>query len=163
MDMKKLLEKEIGGFPAAPAAAQGRSNQLAQGFTLLELIMVIVVIGILASIAVPNYFKAKNRAIGKEAISNLKLIAAAERIYKMENNAYATCTCTNPSNCAAASGCNYILKLILNTTNWRYTVTGSASSVNATATYQSGSSCKYNIDSSDFDAEPVKSGGSGCP
>ena len=134
------------------------------GFTLIELILVVSVVVTLALIAIPSYIKSKNRAIGKEAISNLKLIAAAERIYKMENSSYCNCSCTSASNCAVdGSGCNSVLRLMLNTVNWQYDVTGSASSITGTATYVADSSCKYNISSADFDADPVKAGAASCP
>jgi len=136
-----------------------------RGFTLLELILVVVVVTILATIAVPNYAKSKRKAIAKEAISNLKLIAAAERIYRMENDFYvSSCSCSDSATCAAEStGCNALLKLMLNTTNWEYSVSGSTTAVTATATYKANSTCTYSIASSDFNADPVKSGGSSCP
>ncbi|MDP2938962.1 MAG: prepilin-type N-terminal cleavage/methylation domain-containing protein [Candidatus Omnitrophota bacterium] len=59
-----------------------------KAFTLLELIVTIIIIGILASIALPNYTKAMERSRDQEAITNLKLIKAAERIYLAENNSY---------------------------------------------------------------------------
>ncbi|MFH0855042.1 MAG: prepilin-type N-terminal cleavage/methylation domain-containing protein [Candidatus Omnitrophota bacterium] len=152
MNKKIPLEKSIGekGFSLA-------------GFTLLELLLVVTVIVILALIAIPGYNKSKNRAIGKEAVANLKLIAAAERIYKMENDSYITCVCTNSTTCAASTGCNSRLRLMLNTSNWQYGVTGSATAVTVTATYKLNSSCKYNIYSSNFDLDPVKSGAASCP
>jgi len=42
-----------------------------RGFTLLELLMVVVIIAILASLAVPQYIKTTERARMSEAISNL--------------------------------------------------------------------------------------------
>jgi len=136
--------------------------QLARGFTLIELILVVAVIITLAAIAIPNYSKSKNRAIEKEAISNLKLIVAAERIYKMENNAYVDCTCTDATTCAA-TGCNYILKLMLNTTNWQYTVATASGTTTAKAAPGVISGCSYTIDSTNFDAEPTVAAGSTCP
>jgi general secretion pathway protein G len=51
---------------------------LRPAFTLLEFLVVIIIIGILAALALPNFGKAKEHALGKEAIANLKLMAAAE-------------------------------------------------------------------------------------
>lgn len=64
------------------------------GFTLLELIVVIIVIGILASIALPIYTKAMENAYDQEAITNLKLIKAAATIYFSEHGEY-------PEGCAS--------------------------------------------------------------
>jgi len=59
-----------------------------RSFTLLEVLMVVVIVGILASLAVINYTPIRERALDKEAIANLKLIMAAERIYRMEAGNY---------------------------------------------------------------------------
>jgi len=59
-----------------------------KGFTLVELLIVVVIVGILAALGLPQFTKAREHAMGKEAIVNLKLIAAAEKIYRMEASAY---------------------------------------------------------------------------
>lgn len=142
--------------PQAALATRGAHRMKKRnGFTLIELILVVSTIITLALIAIPSYNKSKLKAMGKEAVSNLRLLAAAERIYRMENTVYTTCT--------DAADCNSKLKLMLNTANWLYAVSGNASAVTATATYVPNSGCTYSISSANFDAAPVQSGGSGCP
>ncbi|MFH0762382.1 MAG: prepilin-type N-terminal cleavage/methylation domain-containing protein [Candidatus Omnitrophota bacterium] len=130
------------------------------GFTLIELLVVIVIVVILAGIAIPNYGKAKEHALGKEAQANLKLIAAAEKIYRMEQGSYIDCD--------DASECNNELKLDLKDDNWAYSVStsypfvpvGGISPATARADRQSGSysDCYYTM--STDDTEPA---GHGCP
>jgi prepilin-type N-terminal cleavage/methylation domain-containing protein len=60
----------------------------AQGFTIIELIVVLVIIGILITLGLPSYHNIKEKALDKEAIVNLKLIQAAEKIYRMEIGGY---------------------------------------------------------------------------
>jgi len=57
----------------------------AYGFTLIEVLVVILVIAILVALALPNFKKSRESAFNKEAKANLKLIQAAERIYYIEN------------------------------------------------------------------------------
>lgn len=59
-----------------------------RAFSLVELIVVVIIIGILASIAMPNYLHTQERALDNEAKANLKLIQAAEKIYRMEEGFY---------------------------------------------------------------------------
>ncbi len=52
------------------------------GFTLLELLMVVIIIAILASIALPQYIRAAERARVAEAIQILSSLRSAEHRYK---------------------------------------------------------------------------------
>lgn len=60
------------------------------GFTLLELLMVVIIIAILASIALPQYIKASEKARGAEALSILGAVRSAELRYRAfhPNNNY---------------------------------------------------------------------------
>lgn len=127
--------------------------------------MIVAIIITLASIAIPNYGKSKRRATQKEALVNIKLIAAAERIYRLESGDYYDCNCTTASNCATSvTGCNSLLRLMLNTENWGYNVTtgGAAGSKTAdiSATAKSGN-CTYSLSSADFDSKNYTTS-SGC-
>ena len=59
-----------------------------KGFTLIELMIVVAIIGILAAIAIPNFLKFQAKSKQSEAKTNLKGIYTAETAYFGENNTY---------------------------------------------------------------------------
>lgn len=59
-----------------------------KGFTLIELMVVVLIIGILSSIALPQYQKAIKKARATEAITVGKKILEAEEVYFLENQEY---------------------------------------------------------------------------
>ena len=60
------------------------------GFTLLEVMVVIVILGILASLVVPNLMGNKEKADQQKAVSDIVALENALDMYKLDNNRYPT-------------------------------------------------------------------------
>ena len=59
-----------------------------KGFTLIELMIVVAIIGILAAIAIPNFLRYQAKSKQTEAKANLGAIFTSEVSYKAERDTY---------------------------------------------------------------------------
>ena len=60
-----------------------------KGFTLIEVLIVVIILGILATLAVPQFTRMISRARMAEAWAGLGAVRTAQSIYWMEHSAYA--------------------------------------------------------------------------
>ena len=67
-----------------------RPNNKQTGFTLVEIMIVVLIIGILLAIAIPNFVAARESSRAKACIGNLKQIDSATQQYCMDKKLNAT-------------------------------------------------------------------------
>ena len=67
-----------------------RHHEGDEGFTLIELMVVVLIIGILVAIAVPTFLGARNGAENKAVESSLRNALTTAKVYYTDNNAYGT-------------------------------------------------------------------------
>ena len=87
-------------------------------FTITELLIVLVVIGVLATLAVTQYGSYRERVVDREAFAVLRLMQQAQRIYLMENDAYYPMGGITSETDTTALNNN--LRIYLNEESWDY-------------------------------------------
>ena len=61
---------------------------LKKGFTLAEIIIVLIILGILAALVGPKFSQSINRARARDAINSLIVIHGAQQVYRARNGSY---------------------------------------------------------------------------
>ncbi len=106
------------------------------GFTLAELLMVVVILGILSAVALPRFAPQKEKAYASEAVGMLSAIRQLEEAYRLENGTYCDPNGgANPCGAAGADGWSDLgMTVSPNNLFWNYTVVAGAATFTATAT-----------------------------
>lgn len=108
----------------------GKGNKSKRGFTLIELMVVVVVVGILAAAAVPIYTFAMSRAYASEAKAAMGTIRASEQVYYQENSStYLTGTSSD------TASADLLVKLGVDSTTNTWWHAGSADSATTNCTF----------------------------
>ena len=100
-----------------------------KGFTLIELMIVVVIIGILAALAIPRFMRATTKSKQSEAKMILKQVYVMQHAYRQEYDAY----CCNGAS-ATAGGSIPVLGIdIMAASRYTYTIVAAATTFTATA------------------------------
>ncbi|TET95681.1 MAG: prepilin-type N-terminal cleavage/methylation domain-containing protein [Candidatus Zixiibacteriota bacterium] len=105
-----------------------------KGFTLIELMIVVVIIGILAALAIPRFMQSTTKTKQSEAKLILKQIYINERTYRQETMANSYYIPAGPASAANPNALSTIWIEIMANAKYTYTIVGGANTFTATAT-----------------------------
>jgi type IV pilus assembly protein PilA len=103
-----------------------------KGFTLIELMIVVVIIGILAALAIPRFMRATTKAKQSEAKTILKQIYVMQHSYRLEKDTYWGNGIS--ASAAAPNAFGQIGVEIQSTARYTYSIVSAANTFTATAT-----------------------------
>lgn len=127
-----------------PMITTNRAHDLrsSQGFTLVELLVVVAIIGVLAAVAIPQFKEYRKRAFDSHALFDLKSVIIAEEAYFSDSDVYLSAL-PLPTFTGASPGVNL-------------TLIGDEDSFQVSASHDKGAMLfSFDSDVGTIDAEPI--------
>jgi type IV pilus assembly protein PilA len=103
-----------------------------KGFTLIELMIVVVIIGILAALAIPRFMRSTTKSKQSEAKQLLKQVYTMQRAYRQEYNSY--CLDGAAASAAAPAAFARIGVDVMASARYTYTMAAALNTFSCTAT-----------------------------
>ena len=97
-----------------------------KGFTLIEVLIVVIILGILATIAIPQFAKMTKKARLAEAWTNLAAIRTGESVYYLEEDKYTACL--DELDAGESSSSNFTYSISVSGTDYNASAAGTAGS-----------------------------------
>ena len=108
-------------------------NRSKKGFTLVEIMIVVVIIGLLAALAIPAFQKVRRTSQTKAIVNNLRQVSGAAQQYFMESGAV-TVGVYGAANTPALVGSSYYINTIQLVAGEAYPASVLATDIAITAT-----------------------------
>ena len=100
--MPKLHPKQPSHLIGGLQFIMSKFRSSRKGFTLIEIMIVVLIIGILLAIAIPNFMKARETSRTKACIANLKEIETAKEQFAMDTHLSTGGACDTATNLVGA-------------------------------------------------------------
>lgn len=113
-------------MPQKPSTSVQSARRRARGFTIVELVIAILVVGVLMAVALPNFLDSIRKGRRSEAMTALSAVQQAQERYRSNNASYASTLTTLGVAGSTRPGGHYTLTLTGATASG-YTVTADGS------------------------------------
>lgn len=131
--MRKVSHDAVTKVPTSEGMMR-KSIRNSKGFTLIELMIVVVIIGILTSLAIPRFMRTSTKTKQSEAKLVLKQIYVNQRTYRQQSTSNTYFQPGGPASAASPNALNEIWIEIGISSRYTFTIVAAANTFTATAT-----------------------------